>query len=180
MAAFMQRFAQYLGAEDGTPAQADNADTLDGMDSADFQPAVVPPGETIYGTIGTLDNFSGPSFEAMGNASLHIPAPVGLTDETVTVAGDSDDVGGYCTGTAEEPTAAPGHVCIYPYSEFNVASAAGYIWGSGDGTRWGFQLSVFSAGAGVVEFAGNWAYTAPLSMPAEVAKAAPTPGAGGD
>lgn len=36
MAAFMQRFAQYLGAEDGTPAEADNADTLDGMDSTDF------------------------------------------------------------------------------------------------------------------------------------------------
>lgn len=33
MAAFMRRFAQYIGAEDGTPAEADNADTLDGLDS---------------------------------------------------------------------------------------------------------------------------------------------------
>lgn len=35
MAAFMQRFAQYLGAEDGTPAQADNASTADNADNAD-------------------------------------------------------------------------------------------------------------------------------------------------
>lgn len=30
MAAFFERFADYLGAEDGTPAQADDADTVDG------------------------------------------------------------------------------------------------------------------------------------------------------
>jgi hypothetical protein len=36
MAAFMHRFAQYLDAEDGTPAQADNADTLDGRDPNAF------------------------------------------------------------------------------------------------------------------------------------------------
>lgn len=35
MAAFMQRFAQYLGAEDGTPAQADNATTADSATTAD-------------------------------------------------------------------------------------------------------------------------------------------------
>jgi hypothetical protein len=46
MAAFMHRFAEYLGAEDGTPAQADhattadsavNADTLDGADLSDVR-----------------------------------------------------------------------------------------------------------------------------------------------
>lgn len=44
MAAFMRRLAQYLGAEDGTPAEADHAataddaDTLDGLDAGDLQP----------------------------------------------------------------------------------------------------------------------------------------------
>jgi len=33
MAAFMQRFAAYLGAEDGTVSKADDADTIDGVDS---------------------------------------------------------------------------------------------------------------------------------------------------
>jgi hypothetical protein len=36
MAAFMRRFAKYLGAEDGVVSSADDADTLDGMDSTDF------------------------------------------------------------------------------------------------------------------------------------------------
>ncbi|HDL41867.1 MAG TPA: hypothetical protein ENG98_02495 [Actinobacteria bacterium] len=36
MAAFMRRFAAYIDAEDGTPAQADNADLLDGRDATDL------------------------------------------------------------------------------------------------------------------------------------------------
>jgi hypothetical protein len=36
MAAFMRRFAQYIDAEDGTPAQADNADKIDGKNASDF------------------------------------------------------------------------------------------------------------------------------------------------
>ena len=47
MSAFMRRFAQYLGAEDGTvstadsAAFADNAGMVDGKNASDFQPAVV-------------------------------------------------------------------------------------------------------------------------------------------
>jgi len=36
MAAFMRRFAQYIDAEDGTPAQADDADTVDGVQAEDL------------------------------------------------------------------------------------------------------------------------------------------------
>jgi hypothetical protein len=36
MSAFMRRFAQYIDAEDGTPAQADNATTLDGYGMPNF------------------------------------------------------------------------------------------------------------------------------------------------
>lgn len=35
MAAFMERFAGYIGAKDGTPAQADNATTADSATTAD-------------------------------------------------------------------------------------------------------------------------------------------------
>jgi hypothetical protein len=56
MAAFMQRFAQYLGAEDGTPAEADNADTLDGFDSADFASAGIV---VRYGEATVADATSG-------------------------------------------------------------------------------------------------------------------------
>ncbi len=36
MSAFLHRFARYLGAEDGTPAQANNADTVDGRHAGDL------------------------------------------------------------------------------------------------------------------------------------------------
>lgn len=180
MAAFMQRFAQYLGAEDGTPAQADNADTLDGRDSTDFQPAVVPAGETVYGTIGAID-YPGAGREVAANSSLPIPAPVGLFDEFVTVAGGDDDTDGACTGTSDAPTAAPGYVCMYSYSESNVDTHKGYVWGSGDGTRFGFQLSVVAIADGSAAWFGNWAYTAPLaSGPAAVVNHEVTVGQGGD
>lgn len=42
MAAFLKRFATYLGAEDGTPGEAGNADTLDGLDSEDLLPDCSP------------------------------------------------------------------------------------------------------------------------------------------
>lgn len=54
MAAFMRRFAQYLDAEDGTPAQADNADTLDGLDAVELVPTAAfnsiedVPGQNLF------------------------------------------------------------------------------------------------------------------------------------
>jgi len=44
MGAFMRRFAQYIGAEDGTPAQADNANNLDGKNGTAYQTIVVADG----------------------------------------------------------------------------------------------------------------------------------------
>ena len=119
-------------------------------------------GETERGTIGDQQTLTG-AFEVGTNAQLPIPAPVGLDDAHVNVAGGQDDVPGTCTGTASNPTAAPGYVCIYPYSIFNtdLASSAGYIWGAGDGTKWGFQLSFVAAGSGLTYEFANWAYTAP-------------------
>ncbi|HEX6221032.1 MAG TPA: S-layer homology domain-containing protein, partial [Acidimicrobiia bacterium] len=49
MSAFMRRFAQYLGAEDGTPAQADNASTADSA--------------TTAGDADTLDGKDGTAYE---------------------------------------------------------------------------------------------------------------------
>jgi hypothetical protein len=81
MAAFMERFAGYLGAKDGTPAQADNADTVDGFDAADLVSNVwvanhfvetlaagtttevltldIPPGTYLLTATGTLNNNAG-------------------------------------------------------------------------------------------------------------------------
>jgi len=53
MAAFMQRFAQYLDAEDGTPAEADNASTLGGFTPTEFVSAGVV---MRYGEAAVPDN----------------------------------------------------------------------------------------------------------------------------
>jgi hypothetical protein len=174
MAAFMKRLATKkvvdaktaLTAISATTAtNAANSDKVDGLDSTYFLPAEVPLGATIRGTIGGQTQVAGAN-EASANAQLPIPAPVGLTDAVVTVAGGVDDTDGACTGTSAAPTADPGYVCIYPYSTTNAPATQhrGYIWGGGDGTKWGFQISWVTSGAGNTYFYANWAYTAPLTL----------------
>ncbi len=170
MAAFMKRLAtkKVVDAKTAVTAEtatlATNAGKLDGLDSTYFLPAEVPLGATIRGTIGALLYTTSAGQEGSANAQLPIPAPVGLTDEVVTIAGSGDDTDGACTGTSALPTAAPGYVCIYPYSTSNAVGFAGYIWGGGDGTKWGFQVSWTAASAGKSYYYANWAYTAPLSL----------------
>jgi len=65
MAAFLRRFAQYLGAEDGTPAQADNATTVGGKTAGDL-------GTAAYSTFK-----DGPITTTAGNRTvltLNMPA----------------------------------------------------------------------------------------------------------
>lgn len=179
MSAFMKRLATKkvvdaktaVTAETATLAtsatnatNAANADKLDGLNSTYFLPAEVPLGATIRGTIGAVLYTTSASQEGSANAQLPIPAPVGLTDEKVTIAGSGDDIDGACTGTSAAPTAAPGFVCIYSYSTSNASPNQGAIWGSGDGTKWGFQVSWTAASAGKTYFFANWAYTAPLTL----------------
>lgn len=65
-----------------------------------------------------------------------------------------------CTGTSANPTASPGYVCIYTYSQGNFTPAGGVVWGVG-GNRWGFQVSVNATAIGEVYWFANWAYRAP-------------------
>jgi hypothetical protein len=51
MAAFMRRFAKYINAEDGTPAQADNANTLAGSNPSFYErPIAMNTGSIFDGT----------------------------------------------------------------------------------------------------------------------------------
>jgi hypothetical protein len=113
--------------------------------------------ETIRGTIGG-QVISSATGEWGFNAQLPRAARAGLDDAHVTIDG-LDEASGECTGTAANPTAAPGYVCMYPYEVSDMTPNAGYIWGSGDGTNWGFQASVDAdlVDTGVWWFA-NWAY----------------------
>ena len=112
--------------------------------------------ETIRGTVG--DQFISPGAGEWGfSASLPRAARVGLDDAHVTIDG-VDEASGECPGTSTNPTAKPGYVCIYPYSVFNMTPNAGYVWGSGDGTKWGFTASIEADGSGESYWIANWAY----------------------
>jgi hypothetical protein len=134
---------------------------------ARYDRPVIKAGETVRGTIG--GQFSSMAAgEISFNAQLPRAAPFGLDDAHVTIDGAPDDAG-QCTGTSTTPTAPAGHVCIYPYSVSNVAPnpvfGGGHIWGSGDGTKWGFQVSVDVQSTGMAWWFANWAYKAPASAP---------------
>jgi hypothetical protein len=69
MSAFMKRFAGYIGAEDGTPAQADNATNANNADTLDGSPAEVYLNQSTVTVItytgSTTNNAVGSSFEKM-------------------------------------------------------------------------------------------------------------------
>ncbi|VAW06414.1 hypothetical protein MNBD_ACTINO02-1638 [hydrothermal vent metagenome] len=77
MAAFMRRFAQYLGAEDGTVSNADNAGQLGGMNRYQFQPALfgfdngsaVVAGNGVYEAASASVTTSGPLVCVIGTFS---------------------------------------------------------------------------------------------------------------
>ena len=92
---------------------------------------------------------------------------MGLDDAHVVIDG-VDEAGTECSGTSTHPTAAPGFLCMYPYSVSNVTENEGAIWGSGDGTRWGFQVSLDVTSTTQAYWFANWAYharNAPVARP---------------
>lgn len=117
-------------------------------------------GETVRGITGARDN-TGATKETLVDAiSLPIPAPVALDDAHVDVNG-GDEVGGRCTGTATNPTAPPGVVCIYGVDALSLSNQRGLA--AATASRFGFRYAADIGGAGDqgARFDGTWAYTAP-------------------
>jgi hypothetical protein len=167
------------------------------------------PNETIRGSVG--DQFQvpkGSEFPVAATATFPVPIPFGVDDPHIVVHGvfsdpndpDKGQWGYYdeerldnphqCTGSAAEPTAPPGFVCIYPYSTENIAcdpppkdvtecgtQPAGIVFGSSlEGKqKWGFQVTwageckyqygLCEKPAYSTSFFANWAYTAPADTP---------------
>jgi hypothetical protein len=97
MAAFMRRLAQYIDAEDGTPAQADNATTADSAGDAD---ALAGAGPESYQTIVQADACSFAdcvatvAFDIASHASVTIDAPAdGVMQITGSVSAFGDTAG---------------------------------------------------------------------------------------
>jgi hypothetical protein len=141
-----------------------NADKVDGLDASALRSSTltsaVPAGVTVRGTIGQHLSSVAAGLESGFTASLPVPARVALDDAHVAVNG-ADEPAGACPGSATNPTAAPGYVCIYPFFTDNVLGSTGYVWGS-DGaanSKFGFQVSVTANATAPTAYFANWAYT---------------------
>ena len=69
-----------------------------------------------------------------------------------------------CRGTAANPQAAPGHLCVYGVTNLNLASQVivNPVTGTGDqASRYGFSVVAFSAEDGMLEAGGTWAVRSP-------------------
>jgi hypothetical protein len=150
--------------------QADNALQLDGVGSDGYfkYGSTIPSGTTLTGSFGSIGapatGGGGTAFQRE-SVSLPLKPPVVLTAADVnfspgTFGGDDDPT---CTGSAADPTAPAGKVCLYGQNSFSGTTAnSGTGQGSAfTGTNSGFGFGVASQGSPFAGIVGNWAYTAP-------------------
>ena len=118
-------------------------------------------GETVRGIIGNNAIATAAAQAFSGYASLPVPAPAPLDNDTVHIK-TYDDPDELCTGTAAAPSAPPGHACIYltGTTGVNTADMAGYV-RSGQPSSYGIAFYWYSQAAGEQWVHGSWAYTAP-------------------
>lgn len=151
-----------LGVAEGRIGTVEGGLTASGarIDALEASRDAIQSGETLTGTFVTAVPFTKNGVVLSAHESFLRRAPVALTAGTVHIDG-VDEVGNPCTGTRAEPTASPGHVCLYP--EVGGLLAATAAEGKGN-SPYGFTMQWTTTGAGTLDqtgIAGNWAYTAP-------------------
>jgi hypothetical protein len=132
-----------------------------------FSAQAVTSGTTIRGAIGADYDCELPPGGTVGcdwgnDGSLRPVASSALHDQDVTVKGGADTAENNCSGTARNPTAPPGTVCIYPLQSSNAVNLTGYSIAPGTGgSRFGFKLLWDAAGNGDTFVDATWAYRFP-------------------
>ena len=127
-------------------------------DTGDIGPAgpfpnALPSGKTIMGVY----DMEGTAAAAGGllTSDISFLYPVEGSLSRVYVKSGATHVS--CTGTAANPTAPAGFLCVYEASDTNASSSRGLNFGR----KHGEGLYVFSAGSGYFGAWGSWAVTAP-------------------
>jgi hypothetical protein len=124
----------------------------------------LPSGKTLRGVFLAEGESSGAGNSTIGdNISFGWSLTAAPTGHFIKV-GDSDPAG--CSGTATNPGAAPGNLCVFEVENSNVNDGASEVWSppaDSAGATEAYGAAVFSesAGAGSYEFGGSWAVTAP-------------------
>jgi hypothetical protein len=125
---------------------------------------VIPSGVTVTGAFQSFEQDIGETVTADAVISFPAPAPAPLDDELVQFApdnatGTASEFDETCTGSADNPTAPAGKVCMYVTNGSGDFSATGVAL-PGGASRYGFRIEgpQDSSSAFV---RGTWAYTAP-------------------
>ncbi len=145
---------------------------------SDINLAGVPSGSTILGVIGATNQAPTSSAQFASTASLGAKISPALASESIIVASSialTNGCGGsatgclaaeevlatpLCTGTALDPTAPAGLLCIYPTLVVNSSSILGTIIPGTTETA-GVALNWSAPAVGTTSLQGVWAYTAP-------------------
>jgi hypothetical protein len=150
-------------------ATAANANALGGIGPANFQTfaeRAIPSGTTVTGAFGISANNTGSGSTTTTitqGVSLPGVAPVALTDGNVNFGAGSGagDFDAACSGSATNPTAPAGKVCLYETGTLGGStSATGNALPVG-GSRYGFEVQATQSAAEATGVWGVWAYTAP-------------------
>jgi len=143
----------------------------------------IPKGATVYGVIGGRYVARGGEETYLAMSSLPARTTPVFDEEsdiqvtnTAACAADSNcltaeesDVASTCTGTAANPTAPKGKVCIYPVTRLNAKFLVGFhVLEGANGNApapasfsTGFRLGWESESEGETSVEAVWAYTAP-------------------
>ena len=123
--------------------------------------STIPVGTTIKGTWGVSTTAAGGfNFDTVG---FVVPAPQNIAFDHVNFAAGTpgaSDGDATCTGTAANPTAPPGKVCLYSTIAVNINELSGWQYSSAAGPL-GFSVRAGATGAG--DARGTWAYNASAS-----------------
>ncbi len=145
-------------------ASAGSARTLDGLDSSNLVPGgVIPSGRTVTGTYGVW--YTATALNQIGLASFSFGSSLTAAPQASLIpAGGAPTPN--CTGSAADPDAAPGHLCVYEQINANtnlqcVVRLAPFMACADRAVPFGAGVLVRSTGAGTTYSLGTWAVTAP-------------------
>jgi hypothetical protein len=147
---------------ESTLEKVPNADKVDGFDAANLVAGgPLPSGRTITGTYAVLYVASGPNVGGLAAFSFGASLP---TAPAVTFIPKGGAAMPTCPGSAANPKAAPGQLCVYEGSGFNAKGQRVFKPSTLDGDaadRFGAGVIVAANGQGAVASTGTWAVTAP-------------------
>lgn len=162
--------------QQGDPGAPGAAGPQGAAGASAFNP--IPSGKTVYGVIGSDDEAAAADQSYYAYASLPSRSNSALSDANVIIkinsamtsacgssclgTGESPATAqDACQGTAADPQAPPGKLCIYPVELSNAFSFYAQPVGNENSARYGFRVGWFTDIAGDTYFEAVWAYTAP-------------------